>query len=122
MARDQGLEGLVAGDLAGLADLRATAMFGGMAWMWRGNLLCAARADGILLRLGKGNDAGAIAAGKVAPMVMGARRMEGWVRLPPEGARDAAVRRRLIAARLAMPAAERLSARLRQVARRHNSS
>ncbi|MBS0562925.1 MAG: TfoX/Sxy family protein [Proteobacteria bacterium] len=98
MARDETLEALVAADLAGLADLRSVRMFGGMAWMWRGNLLCGARADGILLRLGKGNDSGAVTSGQAAPMMMGARRMEGWVRLPPEGARDADLRGRLIAA------------------------
>lgn len=98
MARDQAMERLVTADLAGLDGLRTTAMFGGLAWMWRGNLLCGARGDGILLRLGKGNDAAALARDGVAPMAMGERRMEGWVRLSPEGAHDDSLRRELLAA------------------------
>jgi hypothetical protein len=98
MARDKRLETVLAGDLATFDHLRQTAMFGGMAWMWRGNLLCAARVDGILARLGKGNDAWALALPVIQPMMMGERPMQGWVRLSPEGARDATLRRRLLEA------------------------
>lgn len=98
MARDAAMERLVAADLAGLDRLRSTAMFGGMAWMWRGNLLCGARADGILFRLGKGNDAAALAHVAVAPMTMGERPMKGWVRLSPAGAQHDGLRRGLLAA------------------------
>ena len=37
------------------------AMFGGWAWLLNGNLLCGARHDGMLVRLGKGNEAWALA-------------------------------------------------------------
>lgn len=73
-------------------------MFGGLAWMWQGNLLCAARADGVLVRLGKGNDAEALEIDGVTAMQMGARAMQGWVRLDPDAARDNATRQRLLAA------------------------
>lgn len=98
MARDAGLEATMAEDLAGLDDLRMVKMFGGVAWMWRGNLLCGARQDGILWRLGKGNDGWTRDIAEAAPMVMGARVMEGWVRLSPEGAADDATRQRFLAA------------------------
>lgn len=98
MARDAGLEELVMSDLSGLEGLVEKTMFGGWALMWRGNLLTGARDDGILVRLGKGNDGWAVATPGVAPMMMGARRMEGWVRLAPEAAGDDALRRRLLAA------------------------
>jgi hypothetical protein len=98
MARDEGLETVVAEDLAGLDDLRKVKMFGGLAWMLRGNLLCGARHDGVLCRLGKGNDGWTAAIPTAAPMVMGERRMEGLVRLPPEGAADDALRARFLAA------------------------
>jgi hypothetical protein len=98
MARDAGLEELVASDLSGLEGLVERTMFGGWCVMWRGNLLAGARDDGILVRLGKGNDGWAVATPGVSPMMMGARRMQGWVRLSPEAAGDDALRRRLLAA------------------------
>lgn len=98
MARDEGLETLVAEDLAGIDDLRTVTMFGGLAWMHRGNLLCGARHDGVLCRLGKGNDGWTEGIATAAPMMMGDRRMEGWVRLSPEGAADDALRARFLSA------------------------
>lgn len=98
MARDEGLEEVVAGDLADLSDLATVRMFGGLAWMLRGNLLCGARHDGILCRLGKGNDGWTETIAQAAPMIMGERRMEGWVRLSPEGAADDALRARFLTA------------------------
>lgn len=98
MARDEGLEELMADNLAGLPDIRQQKMFGGMAWLWQGNLLCGARQDGILFRLGKGNDGWALAEAAISPMVMGDRRMEGWVRLAPDGAGDDMLRNRLLTA------------------------
>lgn len=96
MARDPGLEELVADDLRDVQDIVTKTMFGGICWMWRGNLLCGARTDGMLARLGKGNDDWAIALPNVEPMIMGVRRMEGWVRLSPDGIGDDALRQRLL--------------------------
>lgn len=98
MARDVGLETVVAEDLDGLPDVRTVKMFGGLAWMLRGNLLCGARHDGVLCRLGKGNDGWTQTIPAASPMMMGERRMEGWVRLSPEGAADDALRARFLAA------------------------
>jgi hypothetical protein len=98
MPRDPMLEAKVTRDLTGLADLRAQPMFGGLAWIWRGNLLCAARTDGILFRLGKAGGAAALAEAHVNPMMMGDRPMAGWVRLSPEGCGDAGARLRLMGA------------------------
>lgn len=98
MARDRGLEETVSDDLRHLDGLGVKTMFGGVAWLWQGNLLCGARDDGILARLGKGNDGWAVAMPGIAPMVMGARRMEGWVRLSPDAVGDDALRQRLLRA------------------------
>lgn len=98
MARDRGLEETVSDGLRHLDGLVVKTMFGGVAWLWQGNLLCGARDDGILARLGKGNDGWAVAMPGIAPMVMGARRMEGWVRLSPDAAGDDALRQRLLRA------------------------
>lgn len=98
MARDEGLETVVADDLDGIGDLRTVKMFGGLAWMLNGNLLCGARHDGVLCRLGKGNDGWTATIPAASPMMMGERRMEGWVRLSPDGAADDALRTRFLAA------------------------
>lgn len=97
MARDTALESLIAGDLAGLEPLDRRRMFGGLCWMWRGNLLCGADQQGLLLRLGKGRDEGVLTEPGVSPMVMGGKRMEGWIRLSPAAAGDATLRHRLLA-------------------------
>ncbi len=101
MACDAGLEELLRQDLAGEPGLAEKAMFGGLAWLRYGNLLCCARDDGLLVRLGKGGDGWALALPDVAPMSLGSRRMPGWVRGGPDAFGDDAVRRRLIAAALA---------------------
>lgn len=98
MARDPGMEARLTADLTGTTGLVQTSMFGGLCRMWHGNLLCGADHTGLLFRLGKGRDLWALEPGIVQPMVMGDRRMMGWVRLPAAHAPGAALRRRLVAA------------------------
>jgi hypothetical protein len=96
MSRDSGLETLLADDLANLENLATTVMFGGLAWMWNDHLLCCARHDGAMFRLGKGNDRWALALPGATPLLSGERVMEGWVRIPPELAGDDALRGRFV--------------------------
>ena len=98
MARDPGLEELVRETLGERPDLAEKAMFGGRAWLLHGHLLCGAGKNGLLVRLGKGNDGWALALPAVAPMVMSGRTMSGWVRAGAEAYGDDALRHRLIEA------------------------
>jgi hypothetical protein len=100
LARDKGLEELLADNLAGVQGLTQKAMFGGLAWLVNGNLLCGSRDDGMLVRLGKDNDAWALRIAGVAPMVMQGRKMSGWVRAAPEVYGDDALRKKLLKAAL----------------------
>ena len=100
MARDEGLEELLRGDLEGEVGLAEMAMFGGRAWLLRGNLLCAARDDGMLIRLGAGKDAWALKTPGIGLMILRGRPMRGRVRAAPEAYGDDALRRRLIDAAL----------------------
>ncbi|MCA1404564.1 TfoX/Sxy family protein [Ensifer sp. IC3342] len=100
MARDTGLEELVRQDLGDQPGLSEKPMFGGLAFLLNGNLLCGAREDGMLVRLGKGNDDWALALPGIVQMVMGERRMHGWVRAGVEAYGDDALRRRLLDAAL----------------------
>ena len=101
MARDKGLEDLIRSDLPRGLALTETAMFGGLAWLVAGNLALGARGDGMLARLGKGNDGWALALPDVGPMISAGRPMDGWVRAGPLAYCDDAVRARLIEAALA---------------------
>lgn len=100
MPRDLGLEDLIRDGLPRELELTEKAMFGGRAWLLSGNLLVCARSDGMLARLGKGQDGWALALPDIAPMISRGRPMEGWVRAGPEAYGDDALRSRLIMAAL----------------------
>jgi hypothetical protein len=101
MARDKGLEELLNEALNGVRGLTQKGMFGGWAWLVNGNLLCGARADSMLIRLGKENEAWALEIPGVAPMMMKERRMHGWVRAAPAVYGDDVLRQKLLKAALA---------------------
>lgn len=98
MARDSGIEALIRDDLPSIAGITEKPMFGGWAWLLRGNLVCGARSDGMLVRLGKGKDAWALGLPGVAPMLSRGRPMQGWVRAGPDAYGDDALRQRLLTA------------------------
>ncbi|GFZ95675.1 TfoX/Sxy family protein [Dyella caseinilytica] len=100
MARDKGLEELLNDELADEHGITQKAMFGGWAWLFNGNLLCGARHDGMLVRLGKGQYGWALHVPSIVPMMSGSRHMDGWVRAAPEAYGDDALRRKLIDAAL----------------------
>ena len=58
-------------------------MFGGWAWLLYGNLLCGAREDGMLIRLGRDKEGWALKVPGIVPMISRGRRMHGWVRAGP---------------------------------------
>ena len=99
--RDAGLEELVLDDLGPLPGLSQKKMFGGMAWMLDGHLLCGARDVGMMVRLGKGNDAWALELPDIEPMVMSGRTMPGWIRAGLDACADDDLRKRLLDAAVA---------------------
>ncbi|WP_240232843.1 TfoX/Sxy family protein [Devosia lacusdianchii] len=99
--RDPGLEELVRDDLGPLPGLSDKKMFGGLAWMLDGHLLCGARDVGLMVRLGKGNDAWALEYPDIGPMVMQGREMSGWVRAGLDTCADDDLRKRLLDAAVA---------------------
>jgi hypothetical protein len=101
VARDAGLEELLKDGLGNRPDLSEKAMFGGWGFLLNGNLLCAARDDGMLARLGKGNDGWALQLPGIIPMISRGRHMQGWVRADAEAYGDDALREKLLDAALA---------------------
>ncbi len=100
MARDKGLEELLNDDLAKVPGVTQKGMFGGLAWLVNGNLLCGSRDDGILVRLGKGNDVWALKIPGIIQMISNGRRMQGWIRVAPEVYGDDTLRNKLLNAAL----------------------
>lgn len=101
MARDEGLEDVLADDLAGECGLTSKPMFGGLVWLCDGHLCLAARHDGLLARLGPGHEAWALQVTGIRPMTVGARPMPGWIWAEPDICGDDGMRRRLVADALA---------------------
>lgn len=101
MARDHGLEALLNEELGSVSGLTEKAMFGGWAWLVDGNLLCCARDDGMLVRLGKNQDGWALEVPGIEPMFSGERRMHGWVRAAPHAWGNDALRGKLVQSALA---------------------
>ncbi|WP_454853655.1 TfoX/Sxy family protein [Rhizobium binxianense] len=96
MARDTGLEELIREELGDRPGLTEKPMFGGWAFMLNNNLLCCARNDGMLVRLGKGNDGWALELPGVGQMLSGERVMQGWVRADAVVYGDDELRKRLL--------------------------
>lgn len=96
MPRDRALEELMHDELGRLSGLTEKAMFGGLAYLLHGNLLCGARVGSLMLRLGKGNDAWALEQEGVTSMVMQGRNMPGWIRCTPEAYSEDKLRKKLV--------------------------
>lgn len=94
------MEAVLADDLGAEPGLSAKGMFGGWAWLLNGNLLCCARHDGMLARVGIARAEWALALPGVSPMYSGSRRMAGWVRAGADVWGEDARRRELLDAAL----------------------
>ena len=101
MARDAGLEELVHASLGSSSGLTEKSMFGVWAFLLYEKFLCGASANGLMLRVGQANEAWALEIAGVVPMVLGGRRMKGYVRASAEAYVDDAARQRLMDAAVA---------------------
>jgi len=91
-------------DLGVVPGLSEKKMFGGLCFLLHGNMVAGLGKDGAFYRAGKPNEAEAMALSGTGPMVMGARRMGGFVRLDAGGFDAAATRRKLTDIALAFTA------------------
>jgi TfoX/Sxy family transcriptional regulator of competence genes len=74
------------------ADVREVKMFGGVGFMFRGNLMAAASARGLLVRVGPPGEVEALARRGATLMVMRGRPMPGYVRVEPTALEARAVK------------------------------
>jgi TfoX/Sxy family transcriptional regulator of competence genes len=69
--------------LAGEPDISETKMFGGLAFLVRGNMAVSASSQGgLLVRAARERCDELLATGQASPVQMGGRRMTGWLRVP----------------------------------------
>jgi TfoX/Sxy family transcriptional regulator of competence genes len=100
MAIDEDLAQLLRGDLAGAA-VTEEKMFGGLCFLVGGNMVSGTMKASALFRVGKSNDAAALAIPGTYPMQQRGKAMAGFVELPTELCADAARRAPLSAMALA---------------------
>lgn len=98
MARDYGLEEVINEDLDGISGITSKRMFGGLAWLMHGHLLCAASHGGLMMRVGKDKEAWALSLHDVRPMQSKdkSRKMGGWVVLGPDAYADDELRQQIL--------------------------
>ena len=97
MAYDSGLAALILDDLDDYTGIVEKRMFGGMAYMWRGHMLCGVHKNGAMYRVGKDNEARALALDGVRQMDFTGRKMSGFVDVADAAMADDAIRTALLA-------------------------
>lgn len=96
MAFDEGLAELLRDDLAGRPGIGEKRMFGGVAFMLDGNMLCGVHPKGAMFRVGKANEEFALAVPDVRRMDFSGRPMGGFVDVEDEVIGDEVCRTRLM--------------------------
>jgi TfoX/Sxy family transcriptional regulator of competence genes len=105
MAYDEGLAEILRGDLADRPGISEKRMFGGVAFMLDGNMLCGVHPGGAMFRVGKDNQEFALAVPGARPMQMTGRAMGGFVDVDEDCLADDVRRERLMALALDFVAA-----------------
>lgn len=96
MPWDEGLAQLMRDDLAG-ERVSEKNMFGGLAFLLNGHMVCGIHKGGAMFRVGKPNEAAALAVPGAAPMMFTGRPMSGMVDLSDAATADDARRGQVMA-------------------------
>jgi TfoX/Sxy family transcriptional regulator of competence genes len=72
-----------------LAQLREQKMFGGIAFMWRGNMLVGVHEDRLLIRVPREETDAALKQPRVHPFDITGRPMSGWLSIEADAAKTA---------------------------------
>ena len=97
MAIDEGIAQLMRDDLAGEPGIAERKMFGGLAFMLDGNMVCGTYRDRGMFRVGKEREAEARAVPGTREMDFNGKSMGGMVEASPEALADDVRRGRLMA-------------------------
>ncbi|SDE09249.1 TfoX/Sxy family protein [Limimaricola pyoseonensis] len=101
MAYDEGLAEIMRGDLDGTPGLTERRMFGGLAFMLNGHMVCGVHAGGAMFRVGKEHEAQARAIPGTGPMEFTGKPMGGMVSADEEVMADDERRAALMALAIA---------------------
>lgn len=96
MAYDEGLTELMRNDLADMPGITEKRMFGGLAFMLDGNMLCGVHPGGAMYRVGKDNEPFALAIPGARKMEFTGRQMGGFVDVDDDAMADDTRRGRLM--------------------------
>lgn len=88
MAYDEDLASRIRQTLAPRADIMERKMFGGLAFMLRGNMCCGVVGDMLMLRLGKEGTSAALQEPHTRPMDFTGKIMKSMVYVGPAGTSD----------------------------------
>jgi TfoX/Sxy family transcriptional regulator of competence genes len=97
MAYDEGLAQILRTDLADEPGIAEKRMFGGLAFLRDGHMVCGVHKGGAMFRVGKPAEAEALALEGVTPMAFTGRRMGGMIEATDKAMADDATRGRLMA-------------------------
>lgn len=95
MAWDEGLAQMMRDDLAGEPVVEKK-MFGGLAFLLNGHMICGIHKGGAMFRVGKPNEAEALSVPGASPMMFTGRAMAGMIDLSDEATADDARRGRVM--------------------------
>lgn len=104
MAIDPEIYEILARDLAATPDIAEKKMFGGVAFMLAGNMLCGVHKNGAMYRVGKDNHAAALSLDGVDHMAFTGRKMGGFVDASRDALEDDAIRGELLSLALSFVA------------------
>jgi len=96
MAYDEGLAQILRDDLAEMPGITEKKMFGGIAFMLNGNMLCGVHKAGGMFRVGKENEAPALAVEGAGDMTFTGKKMGGMVDVSDDALVDDARRNTLM--------------------------
>lgn len=96
MAYDEGLATILRDDLIDHPGLSEKRMFGGLCFLLNGNMLCGVHKDGGMFRVGKANEAAALAVPGVDPLSFTGRKMGGLVEVDEDTLADDTTRAALL--------------------------
>jgi len=88
MAYDEGLAQILRDDLVEIDGVSESKMFGGIAFMLNGNMLCGVHSGGGMFRVGKDSEKEALAIEGAGPMTFTGRKMGGMIDMTEDGITD----------------------------------
>lgn len=88
MAYDDGLAALMRDDLVGEDGITEKTMFGGVAFLLHGNMVCGVHSGGAMFRVGKPDEGAARAVDGAGPMMFSGRPMGGMIDVTDEAMAD----------------------------------